>query len=188
MLTIIVGVYTLFVLVSIYTSVMQIGYINTAKRKKAVLLQPSEFLKAGNYSVAKEKLSIVSSFVDYLFFIAWMGFGISFLQEILFFENNAFRNIAIVMSFIVINSIVSLPFTYYEKFILDKEFDFNNSTLGLWIKDTVISFVMTLIFGSLVVWGIYMIISNFTLWWLWSFLFIFSVVILINMLYPAFRA
>jgi len=188
MLTIIVGIYTLFVLVSIYTSVMQIGYINIAKRKKAVLLQPSDFLKAGNYAVAKEKLSIVSSFIDYLFFIGWIGFGISFLQDKLFFENEAIMTIIIVMSFIVINSIVSIPFSYYQKFVLDKEFDFNKSTLSLWIKDTLISFGMTLFFGSLVVWGIYLIILNLNLWWLWSFIFIFSVIILINMLYPTFRA
>jgi STE24 endopeptidase len=167
---------------------MQIGYINQAKRKTAVLLLPSEFLKAGNYAVAKEKLAIVNSFVDYLFFIAWMGFGISMLHANLFLESEVLMNIAIVMGFLIINSILSLPFSYYEKFVLDEEFGFNKSSLGLWIKDTLIAFVMTLIFGSLVVWGIYEIITNFTLWWLWSFLFIFGVVILINMLYPAFRA
>ena len=188
MLMTIVTVYTIYVLISIYTSVMQIGYINQAKRKTAVLLLPSEFLKAGNYAVAKEKLTIISSFIDYLFFIAWMGFGISMLQSYLFLESDALMNIAIVMGFIIINSIVSLPFSYYEKFVLDEEFGFNKSTVGLWIKDTLIAFVMTLVFGSLVVWGIYAIIVNFTLWWLWSFLFIFTVVILINMLYPAFRA
>jgi len=47
---------------------------------------------------------------------------------------------------------------------------------------------MTLVLGSAVVWGIYLIMSNFDLWWLWSFIFIFGVIILINMLYPAFRA
>ena len=188
MLTVIVGVYTIYVLVSIYTSVMQIGYINQAKRKTPVLLAASEFLKAGNYAVAKEKLSIVNSFVDYLFFIAWMGFGISMLQANIFLESEALMNVAIVMGFLVVNSILSLPFSYYEKFVLDEEFGFNKSTLGLWIKDTLIAFVMTLVFGSLVVWGIYEIIVNFTLWWLWSFMFIFAVVILINMLYPAFRA
>jgi len=188
MLTVIVGVYTIYVLVSIYTSVMQIGYINQAKRKTPVLLVASEFLKAGNYAVAKEKLSIVNSFVDYLFFIAWMGFGISLLQSNLFLESETIMNIAIVMSFLIINSILSIPSSYYEKFVLDEEFGFNKSSIGLWIKDTLIAFVMTLVFGSLVVWGIYEIIINFTLWWLWSFGFIFAVVILINMLYPAFRA
>ncbi len=188
MLMAIVSVYTLYVLISIYVSVMQIGYINQAKRKKAILLSDGEFLKAGNYAVAKEKLSIVNSFVDYILFIAWIGFGISFLSDNIFFENEAIMNVVIVMGFIVINSFISLPFSYYEKFVLDEKFGFNKSTMGLYIKDTLISFVMTLIFGSLIVWGIYMIISSFTLWWVWSFVFIFGVIILINMLYPAFRA
>ena len=117
-----------------------------------------------------------------------MGFGIAWLENSIFLEDDAMKNIAVVMGFLVIGSVISLPFSYYEKFVLDSAFGFNKSSLGLWIKDTLISFVMTLIFGSLVVWGIYLIISNFDLWWLWSFVFIFAVVILINMLYPAFRA
>ena len=48
MLTTIVGIYTFYVLISIYTSVMQIGYVNVAKRKSAVLLSQNEFLQAGN--------------------------------------------------------------------------------------------------------------------------------------------
>ena len=188
MLMTIVGIYTLYVLINIYVSVMQIGYINIAKRKKAVLLSESKFLIAGNYAVAKEKLSIVNSFVDYILFIAWMGVGISWLQNTLLIESDVIQNIALVMGFIVIGSIISLPFAYYEKFVLDKEFGFNKSSIGLWIKDTLISFVLTLIIGSLIVWGIYEIITNLDFWWLWSFVFIFGVIIMINMLYPAFRA
>ena len=188
MLMTIVSIYTLYVLISLYTSVMQIGYINIAKRKRAILLDADKFLTAGNYAVAKEKLSIVSTFVDYIVFIAWMGVGVSFLQENIFLQNDALQNIAIVMSFIIIGSVISLPFTYYEKFVLDAKFGFNKSSLGLWIKDTLISFTLTLILGSLVVWGIYLIMISFDLWWLWSFTFIFAVIVMINMLYPAFRA
>ena len=188
MLITIISIYTLYVLVSMYTSVMQIGYINMAKRKRAVLLDADKFLTAGNYAVAKEKLNLVSTFFDYIVFVTWIGVGISLLQQNIFLENDAIQNVSIVMSFLIIGSIISLPFSYYEKFVLDEAFGFNKSSLGLWIKDTLISFAMTLVFGSLVVWGIYMIISNFDLWWLWSFVFIFAVVIMINMLYPAFRA
>jgi len=188
MLMVMMGIYSLYVLVNIYVSVMQIGYVNKAKRQKAVLLSDAKYLVAGNYAVAKEKLSIIHSFVDYLIFIMWMGVGIKYLSANLFFEDEALRNIAIVMGFLMINSVLALPFSYYEKFVIDSEFGFNKSSLGQWIKDTLISFVMTIILGSLVVWGIYLIISNFTYWWLWSFVFIFGVVVLINMLYPAFRA
>lgn len=188
MLMTIVGIYTLYILISIYTSVMQIGFISKAKNKKAVLLNQEDFLKAGNYAIAKERMSILSSFIDYLFFIAWIDFGISYLSENIYFEDAALLNIAIVMGFVVVNFILSLPFTYYEKFVLDAKFGFNKSSVGLWIKDTLISFILIIFFGSLVVWGIYEIITNFTLWWLWSFVFIFGVIVLINMLYPAFRA
>jgi STE24 endopeptidase len=189
MLMTIVAVYTLYVAISIYTSVMQIGYVNIVKRKTPVLLVASDFLKAGNYAVAKEKLAIVNAFVDYLFFIMWIDVGIKALEhQFIALESDTMKNIAIVMGFVVINYIISLPFSYYEKFVIDSEYGFNKSTLTQWIKDTLISFVMMLIFGSLVVWGIYTIIKNVELWWLLSFLFIFAVVIAINMLYPTFRA
>ncbi|MDA7817687.1 M48 family metallopeptidase [Sulfurimonas sp.] len=188
MLTTIVAIYTLYVLINIYTSVMQIGFVNQAKKGKAVLLPSDEFSKAGDYAIAKQRMSIANSFVDYILFILWIDFGIKTLETSLYFQNEAYMSIAIVMSFLVIGSVISLPFAYYEKFVLDEKFGFNKSSMGQWIKDTLISFVMTIIFGSLVVWGIHLIISNFTLWWLWSFVFIFAVVVLINMLYPAFRA
>ena len=167
---------------------MQIGYINVAKRKEPVLLDDGKFFLAGNYAVAKEKLGLVNTFVDYILFIAWLGIGISWLEGMIFLENEALQNILIVMSFLLIGSFVSLPFSYYEKFVLDEVFGFNKSSVGLWIKDTLISFFMTLFFGSLVIWGIYEIISNFSQWWIGSFVFIFSVIIMINMFYPAFRA
>ncbi len=189
MLMTLVGIYSLYVLITIYVSVMQIGYINQIKRKTPVLLTANNFLKAGNYAVAKEKLSIVNVFIEYLIFIVWIAFGIAWLHSaFMTTSNDAFMNVEIVMSFIVINSIISMPFSYYEKFVLDEAFGFNKSTLAQWIKDTLISFVMTLLIGSLVVWGIYEIIENSALWWLWSFMFIFAIVILINMLYPTFRA
>lgn len=188
MLMTLVGIYTLFVLITIYTSVMQIGFVNRAKRGSAVLLSQEDFLKAGNYSVAKEKMSIVSAFVDYIVFVLWLGVGIKFLQSTILFENEAVLNIALVLGFLVLGSIISLPFSYYEKFVLDEKFGFNKSTLTQWIKDTLVSFVTTLIFGSLVVFGVYLIIVSSTLWWLWSFIFIFVVIVFINMLYPTFRA
>jgi len=188
MLMTIVAIYTLYVLINIYTSIMQIGFVSKAKNAKAVLLSDGEFIKAANYSVAKEKMGLLSTFVDYVLFIFWLDFGIKLLEQNINFANDAMLNIAMVLGFLLTGSIISLPFSYYEKFVLDEKFGFNKSSLGQWIKDTLISFVMTILLGSLVIWGIYLIITSFNLWWLWSFIFIFGVVILINMLYPAFRA
>lgn len=188
MLLAIVALYSLYTLVSIYTSVMQVGFVKEARGKKAVLLSENDFIKAANYSVAKEKISIASAFFDYIIFIFWLGFGLKLLEQNLHFESEAITTVATVLSFLLIGSIFSMPFGYYEKFVLDEKFGFNKSTKAQWIKDTIISSITTILLGSLVVFGIYQIVSSFELWWLWSFCFIFIVIIFVNALFPTFRA
>jgi len=188
MLTTIVAIYTIYVALSVYVSVMQIGYVAHMKFQTPVILKAAEFLKAGSYTVKKERINIASTFINYIAFIFWIGYGIDWLSSYIHFSSPALTNVTIVMSFVVLNSLVSLPFEYYEKMILDKEFGFNNTTLKQYIKDNLITFVLTLLIGSLVTWGVYEIMANFELWWLWSFVFIFGVIILINMFFPTIRA
>ena len=188
MLTAIIGIYSLYVLIKIYVSIMQIGYVNQAKRQGAVLMGSADYLKAGNYSVAKEKLSMLGTLIDFIVFLAWMRFGIAFIEQHVMVFDPAMSTILGVLGFILINGLISLPMEYYEKFVLDAKFDFNRSTKALFIKDTLISTVLTVLFGGLVIWGIYLIISSTALWWLWSFGFIFGVIVLLNMFYPTMRA
>ncbi len=188
MLTTLVAIYTIYVALSIYVSVMQIGYVAQMKYRGAVLLKTADFIKAGTYTVKKERINIASTFIEYIAFIFWMGYGIGWLVDYIQFDSDALRNVAIVMSFIILNGLVGLPFEYYEKMILDKEYGFNNQSIGGFIKDKTITFVLTLLFGSLVTWGVYIIMTSFELWWLWSFLFVFGVIILVNMLFPTIRA
>lgn len=167
---------------------MQIGYINDKKRKDAILLDKDEYLKAGNYAVAKEKLSIVSTFLEYLLFLAWLGGGIAFLESIFSLESEAYKVIAIVLGFVIINGVITLPLNYYEKFVLDEKFGFNKSTFALFVKDTFISSIIGIVVGTFVIYGIYLIITSTELWWVYSFLFIFVIIVLINMLFPTVRA
>ncbi len=183
-----ITLYSLYVLINLYVSTMQIGYVSVAKRQAPVLMGASEFVKAGNYTIAKERLSIARTLIDYVAVLAWLSFGISSLSDTLFVQNEALRSVAIVLSFVVINSLIALPFSLYEKFFLDEKFGFNKSSVAQFVKDTAITFALSMIFGGAVIWGITFIMSSFTLWWFWSFLFIFGVIVLINMLFPTIRA
>ena len=188
MLTTIIGIYSLYVLIKIYVSVMQIGFVNTAKRQGAVLMSSAEYLKAGNYAVAKEQLAMFTTLVDFLLFIAWIRFGIGFIEHTFMIYDPAMAAVLGVLAFILVNGLISLPFAYYEKFVLDAKFGFNRSSKALFIKDTLISAMLTVVFGALVIWGIYLIITSTELWWLWSFGLIFVVIVLLNMFYPTMRA
>ena len=188
MLMTMIVIYSFYVLANLYVSVMQIGYISQAKRKAPVLMECDEYIKAANYSIAKERLSMARTIVDYMVVLAWIGFGITYLSDYVFLENDALKSVAVVLGFVLINSVISLPFSVYEKFTLDEKFGFNKSTVGQFVKDTLVTLVLSIVFGGLVIWGVYLIMTTFELWWLWSFAFIFGVIILINMFFPTVRA
>ena len=188
MLVTLITVYSFYVLINLYVSTMQIGYISQAKRKAPVLMECAEYIQAGNYAVAKERLSIARTIVDYVAVLAWLSFGITYLSSAIFMQDDALQTVVVVLSFVLINSFISLPFSVYEKFSLDEKFGFNKSTVGQFIKDTAITFILSIIFGGAVIWGIYLIMSAVTLWWFWSFVFIFGVIVLTNMLFPTIRA
>lgn len=188
MLMTIIAIYTLYVIVKLYVSVMQIGYVNQHKRQDPLLMLPGEYMKAGNYAVAKEKLSMVSTLIEYALFIVWIGGGIAWLSNVSMAVDGAMQAVVAVIGFIIINAIMSFPMEWYSKFVLDEKFGFNRSSYAQYFKDTLITTLLTIVIGSLVVWGVYAIIVSTELWWLWSFGFIFGVIILINMFFPTIRA
>ncbi len=188
MLTAVVIVYSLYFLVNLYVSTMQIGFIAQAKNKKPVLLDASSFVKAAEYAIQKERISMAKSFVDYIVVLAWITGGISYLHSVIFLQNEALRSVVIVLAFVFINGVIFLPFSIYEKFVLDQKFGFNNSTVAQYIKDLAVTTILTAVIGGFVIWGIYLIISSFSFWWLYSFVFIFAIIILINIFFPTIRA
>jgi STE24 endopeptidase len=90
--------------------------------------------------------------------------------------------------FIIINWVLGLPFELYSTFKLDKKYGFSNMTASLYVKDTVKSGLLFLVFGSLVIAGLAWIIESFESWWIYGFLFIFTMFVLINMLAPYFMS
>lgn len=167
---------------------MQIGYVSQAKSGESVLLPSEEFVKAGKYAISKERINIVSTIVEYAVLIFWMSFGIAWLDGQFFSLSPIMHTILFVLGFVLLNALVSLPFEVYQKFVLDEEYGFNKSTPALYIKDMLISTAMMLVIGGAVIWGVGTIMLSFEMWWLYSFAFIFGVIMLVNMLYPTVRA
>ncbi|AXH09838.1 peptidase M48 [Malaciobacter halophilus] len=187
MLEIFVIAYCLYFLVNIYTSFMQVGFVKKAKNMPAIILDDSKYLEAGNYSIEKQKLSILSTFYDFVIFMLWIGVGLKLLDSLIVVEQGWLKAVLFIDAFIIINWILSLPFELYTTFKLDKKYGFSNMTPKLFIKDTFKSSVLFLVFGSLIIAAVALIIETLPLWWIWGFVFIFAVIILINMIYPLVR-
>ncbi|WP_323651909.1 M48 family metallopeptidase [Aliarcobacter butzleri] len=187
MLEIFVIAFCIYFAFNIYTSFMQIGFIKEARNLKAIILDSNKYLEAADYAIEKEKLALASTFYDFVLFILWIGFGLSYLDSLVQIDSYWLKAIVFVDLFIIINWILTLPFELYSTFKLNKKYEFSNIIPALFIKDTIKTGVLFLVFGSLVIAGISFIINNFPSWWIFGFVFIFAVIILINMVYPVIR-
>ena len=134
MLEIAIAGYCIYFLVNIYTSFMQVAYVQKAKKFDAVILTPSKYKVAGEYNIETQKLNILITFYDFILFFMWISFGLVALDNI----TNEFygweKTILFVDLFIIINWILALPFDIYTTFKLDKKYGFSNMTISLYIK------------------------------------------------------
>ncbi len=186
MLMFIMGDYTLYTLLRVYISVMQIGYINQEKRGEPVLMGQGRYLVAGNYAVAKEKLSLLTHIVDYLLFVWWTIGGFAWLQGLAGVEDTVSNAVLFLFGFFAVNFVVTLPFELYEKFKIDEAFGFNKMTPKMFVIDTLKQIVLFVLIGGAVLGGLAWIISHVSSWWLWGFGLIFLVVLGANILMPFF--
>jgi STE24 endopeptidase len=188
MLETVVALYTFYTFLKIYISVMQIGYINQEKRKSPVLMPEGKYLVAANYAVAKEKLSLVESFVDYLMFIWWTFAGFAFVASLVSSDSNIIYAVLFLFGFIAINFVVGLPFELYQTFKIDEDFGFNKTTVKLYVVDMLKSSLLFATIGGSIFALLAWIISSYESWWLWGFLLMFSIAVMANVLMPFFMS
>jgi len=187
MLEIAIGAYCIYFLVNIYTLFMQVDYVQKAKNQDAVILTPAKYKIAGEYSVENNRLSMASTMYEFVLFFIWISFGLVALDELTNGFDGWMKAVVFVDLFIIINWVLGLPFELYKTFKLDKKYGFSNMTPALYIKDTIKTGILFLVFGSLVIAALSWIIESFPSWWIYGFVFIFGVIILINMVYPLVR-
>ena len=188
MLDTIIIIYTLYIALKLYISVMQIGYIAFEKKQTPVLMGAGRYLVAGNYAIAKERLSLVETILDSLMFVWWAGWGFAWIQSLIGMQDGVINSILFLFTFFAVNFIIGLPFELYSKFKIDSSFGFNKTTPKMYIIDTIKSIIMFIVFGGILLGALSWIIINYENWWLWGFALLFAVSLLINVLYPTIIA
>ncbi len=188
MLSVVIGIYSLYILVKIYLSVMQIGYINVEKKRTPVLMPQGRYYVAGNYAVAKERLAIVESFVEYLLFLWWVYGGFAWLQGLTGVDGTVGESVLFLLGFFAINWLATLPLELYGKFRIDQSFGFNKMTPKMYLVDTLKSVALFLVFGGAIFSALAWIVAEVPSWWLWGFALLFAVALLVNLIYPTLIA
>ena len=188
MLEIVASIYFLYVFSKLYISASEIGYVKKARLLPAIILESENYQKAADYKIVNEKFDIVTNLYDYAIFLMWIIFGLGALEGLIITDGGVLQSTLFVLAFIAINYVLTLPFEIYHTFVIDKKFGFTTIDTKTFILDSIKSAVLFLLLGGAIIALIAWIIGSFSMWWIWSFVAVFIVILFINMLYPTLIA
>lgn len=175
-----------------------INYKHREKNKDKIpselegLIDKEKLFKINNYSNEKLVFSLIEYFFEKILLLIILFTGlIPIYYNILSKFNMNIYILALLFfwSFLIMQMILGLPFDIYFNFFIEKKYQFNKMTIGIWISDLIKKMVITLILSTIILSAIIFFISTFEkIWWilLWSFFFLFSLII--QIIYPAFIA
>ena len=189
MIEIILGIYLVYTLFKLIISNLQIFHIRKKLNDKPLFLDKKDYQKAGNYAIINEQMSIIGSFIEAIMLVFWLFIGLAFLDiELSNIEDETIKSTIFILSFIVIGSILNIPFDIYSKFVIDKKYGFTKKlTFKTYIMDFIKSSVLFLIVGSAIIALMSYFINNNENWWIISFAILFTFILAINVLYPVIR-
>ncbi len=175
-----------------------INYRHREKNKDKIpeelegLIDKEKLLKINNYSNEKLIFSLVEYFFDkiLLLIILFIGFIPVYYKILSKFNLNTYiLALLFFWSFLIIQIILSIPFDIYFNFFIEKKYQFNKMTIGIWISDLIKKLIISLILSTIILSAVIFFINNFEkIWWLllWLFFFIFSLII--QVIYPTLIA
>ena len=179
-----------------------LGYLNHKNWKDEIPSELKDFYdiekykKAKLYAISKNKIGLLSSTTSFLFVISLLVFdGYGFLDQLVNSDSlNLFLPFEINSNFaksgmfflilFVLNSLISIPFSYYNTFVIEEKYGFNKTSKATFFLDIVKSSILSILIGGILLLAALYIYDNINDgFWLWLWIGLSSLMIVLNMFY-----
>lgn len=151
-----------------------------------------EHQKAANYTLTKGAFGRFEMFLGLLILLFWLfGGGLNWLDQSIrsFGWSEMYTGVAVLLSFSFISSIIGLPSSLYQTFVIEEKFGFNKMTLKTLIVDMIKGTILGLVIGvpliALILW---LMETAGDLWWLYAWVTLSTFSLLMMWAYPKFIA
>ncbi len=148
--------------------------------------------KAADYTIAKSRVGLIELALGMAVLLGWtlLG-GLSWLNQLLMaaISGGMWQQLALLGAFMLISSLIDLPLTLYQTFVLEERFGFNKMTFKLWLIDLIKSTIVGVLIGLPIVAVILWVMGAAgSLWWLWAWGLWMGFNLLLLLIYPTFIA
>lgn len=144
--------------------------------------------KAASYTITKLNVSKVELLYGTAILLVWtFGGGLNLLDQFWLTRlgENLWYSVAVMISFIILSTLIDLPFSIYRTFVVEEKFGFNKMSTGLFIKDSLMGITINLIIVTPLLWVmLWLMQSAGELWWIYVWLVLISFMLLMMFIYP----
>ena len=130
--------------------------------------------KAADYTVTKTRFGRLPLFYDAGLLLIWtLGGGLEWLDQtvIAYGFNPILTGIAVMLAFLLISSLLELPFSIYSTFVIEERFGFNRTTIKTFIVDIIKGGVLAVVLGVPLLWTVlWLMEKSGEFWWIYAWM------------------
>jgi STE24 endopeptidase len=138
----------------------------------ASIISLPDHQKAADYTLAKSKVALWDLALETFLLLAWtlLG-GLNALNQMLLqlLGPGLWQEVCVILCFMAVGALINLPLSWYQTFVIESKFGFNNSTLKLWLMDLLKATLLGAVIGipllGVILWVMQ---SGGFYWWIWA--------------------
>jgi STE24 endopeptidase len=151
-----------------------------------------EHQKAADYTVTKTRFGRLPMLYDAGLLLIWtLGGGLDWLDQAVIAAGYSpiMTGIIVILAFMLISSLLELPFSIYTTFVIEQRFGFNRTTVRTFVIDIIKGGALALILGVPLLWIIlWLMEKSGELWWIYAWIVWTSFSLFIMWVYPTLIA
>ena len=152
------------------------------------IMDEETFEKASEYTLAKSRFSIFSSFFYSVFLLAIILSGfLGWLESVVssFGFSTSTNGIIYIFTVSIIFTLFSMPFSIYSQFVIEEKYGFNKMTPKLFLIDLIKSLIISAVLMVPILYLLFWFMSSTgSLWWIYAFIAFSIFQLLLIIIYP----
>ena len=175
----------IYLIAKLSLDILQIQTIKTVRIDQQSIdllgINSDEEHKSRRYNIDKLKISILRNivYVGWIIYLLSGGLVIEINSYLKSFSLDEYlHNLSIILMVFMVIHLSMLPLSYFSTFVIEDKYGFNTSTKRLFLRDNLVSLLMTLILITIMSSVFFYLVSFTEIWWLLlaSTMFIFIIV------------
>lgn len=187
-----INILTIFIILATFAFDMWLSILNYNHRTQPIpdnvkdIYDTQSYSRWLNYTMENFRLGMIAKVLSTIIIVALLTFGFFPVLNRFSLTISAdpiIRTLIFVGIYMILNSLIDIPFSYFKNFKIEEKYGFNKTTKKTFVLDLLKSLIMMIVLGGSVLYVLLSLYLNSENFILYTWLFLVTIMILINILY-----